>query len=136
MEFLKAAFCQKVRWGSKKYSKSLSWTENLNKLFTVMGGKFKLFAQDSDLEYFFEPHQSFWQKATFSMRVSIHSFAKLMVENSYRVEVTFWQWSICKTQNTGGPCVMPKFWFSEKVVVSTYRLKFFMHVADMFLTNC
>ena len=28
-----------------KYSKSLSWAENLNKLFTVLGGKFKLSAQ-------------------------------------------------------------------------------------------
>ena len=34
-----------------KYSKSLSWAENLNKLFTVLGGKFKFSAQDSDLEY-------------------------------------------------------------------------------------
>ena len=34
-----------------KYSKSLSWAENLNKLFTVLGGKFKFAAQDSDLEY-------------------------------------------------------------------------------------
>ena len=34
-----------------KYSKSLFWAENLNKLFTVLGGKFKFSAQDSDLEY-------------------------------------------------------------------------------------
>ena len=34
-----------------KYSKSLSWAENLNKLFTVLGGKFKFSAQDSDMEY-------------------------------------------------------------------------------------
>jgi hypothetical protein len=34
-----------------KYSKSLSWAENLNNLFTVLGGKFKFSAQDSDLEY-------------------------------------------------------------------------------------
>ena len=33
--------------------KSLSWAENLNKLFTVLGGKFKFSAQDSDLEYLF-----------------------------------------------------------------------------------
>ena len=33
------------------YSKSLSWAENLNKLFTVLGGKFKFSTQDSDLEY-------------------------------------------------------------------------------------
>ena len=36
-----------------KYSKSPSWAENLNKLFTVLGGKFKFSAQDSDLEYLF-----------------------------------------------------------------------------------
>ena len=34
-----------------KYSKSLSWAENLNKLFTDLSGKFKFSAQDSDLEY-------------------------------------------------------------------------------------
>ena len=34
-----------------KYSKSLSWAENLNKLSTDLGGKFKFSAQDSDLEY-------------------------------------------------------------------------------------
>ena len=32
-----------------KYYKSLSLAENLNKLFTVLGGKFKFSAQDSDL---------------------------------------------------------------------------------------
>ena len=31
-----------------KYSKLLSWAKNLNKLFTVMGGKFKFSAQDRD----------------------------------------------------------------------------------------
>ena len=40
-----------------KYSKSLSWAENLNKLFTVLGGKFKFSAQDSDLEYLCWRHQ-------------------------------------------------------------------------------
>ena len=34
-----------------KYSILLSWAENLNKLFTVLGGKFKFSTQDSDLEY-------------------------------------------------------------------------------------
>ena len=34
-----------------KYSNSLSWAKNLNKLFTDLGGKFKFSAQDSDLEY-------------------------------------------------------------------------------------
>ena len=32
-----------------KYSKSLSWAENLDKLFTVLGGKLKFSAQDSNL---------------------------------------------------------------------------------------
>ena len=36
-----------------KYSKLPSWAENLNKLFTVMGWKFKFSAQDRDLEYVF-----------------------------------------------------------------------------------
>ena len=36
-----------------KYFKSLSLAENLNKLFTVLVGKFKFSAQDSDLEYLF-----------------------------------------------------------------------------------
>ena len=35
----------------QKYSKSVSSAENLNKLFTFLGGKFKFSAQDSDLEY-------------------------------------------------------------------------------------
>ena len=34
----------------------VSSAENLNKLFTVLGGKFKFSAQDSDLEYLF------WQR--------------------------------------------------------------------------
>ena len=33
-----------------KFSKSLSWAENLKKLFTVLGGIFKSSAHDSDLE--------------------------------------------------------------------------------------
>ena len=36
-----------------KYSKSLYWAENLNKLYNVFGGKFKFSAQYSDLEYLF-----------------------------------------------------------------------------------
>ena len=36
-----------------KCSKSLSWADNLNKLFTDLGGNFKFSAQDSDLEYLF-----------------------------------------------------------------------------------
>ena len=36
-----------------KYPKSLSSAENLNKLFTDLGGKFKFSAQDSDLGYLF-----------------------------------------------------------------------------------
>ena len=36
-----------------KYSKSLSWAENLNKLFTNLGRKFEFSAHDNDLEYLF-----------------------------------------------------------------------------------
>ena len=48
----KGSFLSESLMQLKKYSKSLSWAENLNKLFIVMGGKFKFSAQDSDLEYF------------------------------------------------------------------------------------
>jgi hypothetical protein len=34
-----------------KYSKLLSWAENLNNLFTVLGGKLKFYDPNSDLEY-------------------------------------------------------------------------------------
>ena len=34
-----------------KYSKPLSWAENLNKLFTDLGRKFKFSAEDSEMEY-------------------------------------------------------------------------------------
>ena len=44
---LKVAFCQKVRCGSKKCVKQLFRAENLNKLLTVIGRKFKFTAQDS-----------------------------------------------------------------------------------------
>ena len=50
----------------KKYSKSLSWAENLNFPPIKVNNLFKCQAQDSDLKYFFEPLQTFWQKATFS----------------------------------------------------------------------
>ena len=36
---------------SNKYSKSLSSAENLNKLFNVLGGKFKFSAKDTDVIY-------------------------------------------------------------------------------------
>ena len=45
---VKVAFCKKVQCCcSKKYAKSLFWAKNLNKLITVIGGKFKFFGQDS-----------------------------------------------------------------------------------------
>ena len=34
-----------------KYSKSLSWAENLKTVLTVLGWKFRFSAQDSNLEY-------------------------------------------------------------------------------------
>ena len=63
----------KIFLSQKKKSKSLSWAENLNKLFTDMGGKFKFSAQDRDLEYFFEKEKSsciFWRYPTFTKKKS------------------------------------------------------------------
>ncbi len=55
---------------NKSCSKSLSWGWKLNKLFTIIGRKFKFQVQDSDLEYFvfrdleiWKMHFSFWIKA-------------------------------------------------------------------------
>ena len=45
----KGSFLTESLMQLKKYSKSLSWAEKMNKLFAVMGGKFKSSAQDSDL---------------------------------------------------------------------------------------
>ena len=53
----------------KKYSKSLSWTWNLNFPPITVNNLFKFQAQDSDLEYFlfwdlevWKKHLSFWKK--------------------------------------------------------------------------
>ena len=45
---LNVAFCQKVRCGSKNYSKSLSWAENLNFPPKTVNNIFKFSSQDSD----------------------------------------------------------------------------------------
>ena len=47
----------------KKCAKSLSCAKNSKKLFTIMGGKYKLSTQYCDLAHFFEPQRTFWQKA-------------------------------------------------------------------------
>ena len=57
LDSLKVALSQNMYTGGflltpkKKYYKSLSWAENLNKMFTVLDGKFNFSAQDGDLEY-------------------------------------------------------------------------------------
>ena len=60
-------FIQKVRCVcqisiSKNFSKPLSWAWNLNKMFTVFGGKFKFQGQDSNLDYFWgDKVRIFWE---------------------------------------------------------------------------
>ena len=83
------AFFQKVRFVfqisqspnlPKRLFQKLSWTWNLNKLFTDMGGKFKFQAQDSFLEYFFErlgdlkKESHFLKKGTFTQGRASGSF--------------------------------------------------------------
>ena len=57
-----------------KYSKSLSWAENLNNLFTDLSEKFKFSAQDSDLEYLS------WQwknpPVSYDLKPPLHQFTK------------------------------------------------------------
>ena len=73
---LKVAFFQKV-WcvfqiSKKNYSKSLSWTWNLNFPPITVNNKFKFQAQDSNMEYFYfgdleiwKTNRTFWKKDTF-----------------------------------------------------------------------
>ena len=63
------------------YKKLLPWAWNLNLFITVIGGKFKSQAQDSDLEYFvfgyleiWKTQCTFWKKATFSTCNAISVF--------------------------------------------------------------
>ena len=60
-----------------KYSKSLSWTWNLNFPPITVDNLFKFQAQDSDLEYLFwqcekygesKIHRTFWKKSTFNLK--------------------------------------------------------------------
>ena len=58
----------------KKYSKSLSWTWNLNFPPITVNNKFKFQAQDSNLEYFYfgdleirKTNRTFWKKANFRL---------------------------------------------------------------------
>ena len=50
---LKVAFCQKVWFGSKIYSKLLSRAKHLNSPPITVNSLFKCSAQDSDLEFFY-----------------------------------------------------------------------------------
>ena len=58
---LKVALSQKILVGflflQNKYAKSLSWTENFNKLFTDLGGKFRFWSKN-----FFGPIMHCWLK--------------------------------------------------------------------------
>ena len=64
-----------------------------------MGGEFKLSAQDSDLEYFFEPHQTFWIKETFNCLATIavgynpnQKLYKKCIHKDFGPLVTFEAW--------------------------------------------
>ena len=48
----------------KQCSNWLFWAENLNFLAKTVNKLIKFSAQDSDLAQYFEPQQTFWQKAT------------------------------------------------------------------------
>ena len=75
-----------------KYSKSLSWAENLNKLFTVLCGKFKFSAQNSDLEYLC------WRRKIFP--VSSHLKPPLGYGIYLIDSITYWKYEIGLTSNS------------------------------------
>ena len=65
-----------------RYSKSLSWAENLNELFTDLGGKFKFSAQDRNLEYIF------WKSK--NIPVSSEIIPPLIIKISKSNQITSW----------------------------------------------
>jgi hypothetical protein len=46
---------------------TISWAENLYLQLITANNLFKFSAQDSDLPLLFEPHRTFWQKATITI---------------------------------------------------------------------
>ena len=80
----------------KKCANLLFWAEYLNKLFSVMCGKFKFSAQDIYLAHLFEPHQTFWQKANFSSLIKVlKNLVKLQWCNNSNLPVLETIWPHC-----------------------------------------
>ena len=75
----------------KKNSKSLSWSKDLNKLFTVLGGKFKFSVEDSDLEYLF------WRSKNHPFSSDIKpSFKQLGQKKAQNLLLVIYKWSLCE----------------------------------------
>ena len=68
---MKVAFNQKVKFDTKK----CALAETLNYPPITVDNLFKFFACDCALAHFFDQHQTFWQKATFST-IQIHDVMK------------------------------------------------------------
>ena len=86
VEVSKGSFLSESLKRPKKYSKSLSWADDLNFMPITVIQFFKFSAQDSDLEYFFELHQTFWQKANFNSDFSYYYLYTILL----RIRLTYY----------------------------------------------
>ena len=98
-----------------KYSKSLSWAENVNFQPSTANNLFKFSAQDSELKYLGDSHQTFWQKATFN--INLIEFALLLSQWKYMffydhtggishasIFLTFLPWNVIMSQRNMWLC--------------------------------
>jgi hypothetical protein len=94
---LKVFFFPKVRFVfqifQNNYSKKLSWAGNLNKLFTIIGGNFKMQAQDS-----------FWDCEIWKTNLSFWKKAPLVLAEEFFIEVQLF-WKGHKTLKKSSACL-------------------------------
>ena len=73
-----------------KYPKSLSSAENLNKLFTDLGGKYKFSAQDSDLGYLFWQYKVLTQLRKENFTIFGHERLSTYLQKQLVPDRTIW----------------------------------------------
>jgi hypothetical protein len=96
----KGGFFRKVRcvfqiskYQKTKYSKSLSWTWNLNFLPITVNNKLKFQAQDSNLEYFFWKFGDLKNESHFlnkSYLYLIHVMSQKIIACWYQIRTSMW----------------------------------------------
>ena len=101
-----------------KYSKSLSWAENLNKLLTVLGGKFKFSAQDSDLEYLCWQCKNSPGSSDLKPPLDINLKPQFLIESGYYI-VPSPSITLINTYNASSKIISPNFIYWWTAVPTT-----------------